>query len=423
MFTSYAQNFEDVMLWRALRHVDCGFYVDIGAQDAIVDSVSMGFYEQGWRGVHVEPVEGYAQQLRELRPDERVIQAAVGAQPGALTLYQFEGTGLTTALRDVAARHVASGFAMREVSVPCTTLEQILASCAGRDIHWMKIDVEGFERQALEGWRGEVRPWVVVVESTVPGTEAPAYGAWEPMLMARGYRFVWFDGLNRFYVCERHPELERAFDHGAAVFDDFALSGTASASFCSIVNARADGARREAAASAARASEVEAQLERSSAEARELRSGLDAAEAHAAAMQAHVEAMVNTLSWRMTSPLRRLREVLGPAPAADGMPARGLARRLVDLAKRSGIYSRVAPWMRERYPGHWSRAKRWLLEGAPSRIESSTDDSTGAGRALLGTSIPHSADAIYRAVADSNSLSVDALSALLEQEIARQRKA
>ena len=28
MFISYAQNFEDVMLWRALKHVEKGFYID-----------------------------------------------------------------------------------------------------------------------------------------------------------------------------------------------------------------------------------------------------------------------------------------------------------------------------------------------------------------------------------------------------------
>ena len=55
MFISYAQNFEDVILWRALKHVENGFYIDIGAQDPVIDSVSRGFYEKGWRGLHVEP--------------------------------------------------------------------------------------------------------------------------------------------------------------------------------------------------------------------------------------------------------------------------------------------------------------------------------------------------------------------------------
>ena len=40
MFTSYAQNFEDVMLWRALKHVQKGTYVDVGAQHPVIDSVS-----------------------------------------------------------------------------------------------------------------------------------------------------------------------------------------------------------------------------------------------------------------------------------------------------------------------------------------------------------------------------------------------
>ena len=32
-FISYAQNYEDVILWRALRDVEHGFYVDVGAAD------------------------------------------------------------------------------------------------------------------------------------------------------------------------------------------------------------------------------------------------------------------------------------------------------------------------------------------------------------------------------------------------------
>jgi len=30
-FISYAQNFEDVMLYRTLKHIEKGFYIDVGA--------------------------------------------------------------------------------------------------------------------------------------------------------------------------------------------------------------------------------------------------------------------------------------------------------------------------------------------------------------------------------------------------------
>ena len=50
-FISYAQNFEDVMLWRTLRLFGPGFYIDIGANHPTRDSVTRSLYERGWRGI------------------------------------------------------------------------------------------------------------------------------------------------------------------------------------------------------------------------------------------------------------------------------------------------------------------------------------------------------------------------------------
>ncbi|MCS6492816.1 FkbM family methyltransferase [Burkholderia thailandensis] len=232
MITSYAQNFEDVMLWRALAHVEHGFYIDIGAQDPRVDSVSLLFYERGWRGIHVEPVPRYAEALRQHRPDETVIQAAVANQNDVLRFYEIPGTGISTAAPDIAAQHRERGFESREIVVPCTTLESIFELGAGRDIHWLKIDVEGFERQVLESWNGaSERPWIVVVESTWPMTQIERHDEWESTLVGLGYCAVYFDGLNRYYVSERHGELKQAFHAPPNVFDDFALSGESNAPF------------------------------------------------------------------------------------------------------------------------------------------------------------------------------------------------
>lgn len=237
--TSFAQNFEDVMLWRALGHIRKGYYVDVGAHDPCVDSVSLAFYQQGWSGIHIEPVPEYVARLRSERPRDLVLQAAVGAVDGTLTLFEFPGTGLTTADPQIAAGHRQAGFPQREATVPCVTLDQVFAECRQGVAHWLKIDVEGHERQVLEGWRvSAVRPWIVVVESTAPGTRSESHHAWEPLLLARGYEYVYFDGLNRFYVSSAHPELRPHFAVGPNVFDGFVLSGTASASFCALLNRR-----------------------------------------------------------------------------------------------------------------------------------------------------------------------------------------
>src|SRR3546814_8148035 len=98
----FGQNFEDVVLWRALEHVQAGRYLDIGAQHPVIDSVSQSFYREGWRGVHVEPTPQYAAALRKDRPDETVIEAAAGDQTGLITLFVFPDTGLSTTTPQVA---------------------------------------------------------------------------------------------------------------------------------------------------------------------------------------------------------------------------------------------------------------------------------------------------------------------------------
>ena len=109
------------------------------------------------------------------------------------------------------------------------TLDRLLTRYGDRDVHWLKIDVEGAEPRVLQGWvKAATRPWIVVVESTRPLSQQTTAAEWEPALVALGYDRVYFDGLNRFYVSRAHPELREAFACPPNVFDDFELSGLSS---------------------------------------------------------------------------------------------------------------------------------------------------------------------------------------------------
>lgn len=238
MLTSYAQNFEDVMLWRALGAVEHGFYIDIGAQHPVVDSVSLAFYERGWRGVHVEPVPANAQALREARPDEEVIEAAISQSIEPITIFAIPETGLSTGQPVIAEQHRSQGFPSTPVEVPTMRLSDLLDKHAGRHIHWLKIDVEGMEQDVIESWSpSDVRPWILCVEATRPRSPEPNFESWELLLLERGYNFVYFDGLNRFYVHESHQDLTAAFQTPPNVFDAFTLGGQASAPFSHRLNA------------------------------------------------------------------------------------------------------------------------------------------------------------------------------------------
>jgi len=218
---SYAQNYEDVILWRGLKHVKGGCYIDIGAWDPVVDSVSMFFYTQGWRGIHAEPNPSYANKLREARPDEEVIEAAIGESTSPTTLFVIEDTGLTTSSKTFCDQHKQKGFTSETIKVPTRTLASIFDEVGEKEIHWLKIDAEGMEENVIRSWgNNPARPWIVVVESTLPSTDIEvSYGLNE--LTALGYTNVYFDALNKFYVHKLHPELLSSFKYGPSIFDDF----------------------------------------------------------------------------------------------------------------------------------------------------------------------------------------------------------
>jgi FkbM family methyltransferase len=218
--TSNAQNCEDIILWRALGNIKNGFYIDIGAQDPVNDSVSRAFYEIGWRGVHFEPTPAYAQKLRENRPDEKVYEVALSDREGELEFYQSIHSGVSTGVVEYASKNRLMGIPVESTLVPMSTLSRFGSLFVGKEVHWMKIDVEGMEEQVLRGWDSAIlRPWVIVVESTLPNTRVSNHQNWEHFLISSSYKFVYFDGLNRFYVADEHSNLKEAFSAPVNIFD------------------------------------------------------------------------------------------------------------------------------------------------------------------------------------------------------------
>lgn len=219
---SYAQNYEDVILHRALKDIEFGFYIDVGAQDPVEYSVTKAFYELGWRGVNVEPIAHWFEKLVADRPHDINLQLAAAEKPGNLHLYEILNTGLSTSSAEFARRHIERGFSVHEVDVACITLDEICEQNAVETVHFLKIDCEGSEASVLRGFSFDRwRPWIVLVEATEPLSKEPTHLAWESLIVDRGYHVIYKDGLNRFYVADEHAELDEAFSYPPNVFDEF----------------------------------------------------------------------------------------------------------------------------------------------------------------------------------------------------------
>jgi FkbM family methyltransferase len=201
---SYAQNHEDILLDRAFGRPS-GFYVDIGANDPVFHSVTKYFYDMGWRGINVEPNPSLHRRLGAHRPRDLNLNAGISNLVGSLTFYEIPAVhGWSTFEPEFAAHYRKHGAAILERPIPVMTLRDLFEKHVTETVDFLKIDVEGFERQVVEGadW-SRWRPRVVVIEATWPQV-------FEPALLGAGYHLAANDGINRYYVRdEDRPMIER----------------------------------------------------------------------------------------------------------------------------------------------------------------------------------------------------------------------
>ncbi len=317
---SYAQNGEDIVLSRALADVSKGFYIDVGAQDPTVDSVTRLFYEREWSGVNVEPVLHWHTRLEEQRPRDINLCVAAGDHHGEISLFEVIGTGLSTTLGDVADRHVAAGRQVVERDVALTTLDDICATHGIERVHFLKVDVEGAETSVLRGISlDRIRPWIILVEATQPNTQVPSHEDWELLLTDRGYQFVYADGLNRFYLADEQQRLRSSFAVPPNYFDDFITYrehvgreyATELESKLESLYAQATGLREQLGDTQAQNERVQAALDRVMVERSDLIAQMDAVHAAAENRQKRIEQLSDVVESRQMRVVQLVEELNG----------------------------------------------------------------------------------------------------------------
>jgi FkbM family methyltransferase len=221
-FISYAQNYEDLMLWRALKHVERGTYIDVGANDPTIDSVTCAFYKQGWHGINIEPLHIHFDDLVRERPHDINLLCAVGSSSGEAEIWECDVRGWATLSKKIVEQHTAEGHMGVFHKVPMFTLTEICTKYVTGEIHFLKIDVEGLEKSVLEGMNFSIfRPWIVVVEAIKPNTTIEVYQEWEDLLLKANYCLAYKDGINRFYLAQEHEELLASFEYPPNMLDNF----------------------------------------------------------------------------------------------------------------------------------------------------------------------------------------------------------
>jgi FkbM family methyltransferase len=212
---SYAPNHEDILLDRLFGdHV--GTFLDVGPRNPITGNLTYFFYVRGWRGVNLEPVPDRHLQFQAVRPGDLNLPLAAWDSNGEIPLYEVSlgaGESRSTFSAALAEQYRGQGLTAIERRVPVRTIRSLVEDLRIDPPDFLVIGVARSGEPvirgiALEQWR----PALIVVSSTGPGTVLPVPHGWEPILLAQGYRFATFNGVNRFYLrddlLDRRERLE-----------------------------------------------------------------------------------------------------------------------------------------------------------------------------------------------------------------------
>ena len=200
-----------------------GTYVDVGGGHPVADNVSFWFYLKGWRGLIVEPQQALADIYAHVRPRDHAVCCLAGRAEGEAEFHVVDKLhGFSTTVREHAAgAQASSARASRPCVMPVRTLSALIEE-AGLDPHRLPQD-----RRGGRGGRGAGRHGLRALPpargagrgrgARQHGRRHGTHGSRE--LSANGYRFAFFDRLNRFYVAEEEAELAQRFPAEPAPWD------------------------------------------------------------------------------------------------------------------------------------------------------------------------------------------------------------
>jgi FkbM family methyltransferase len=133
------------VIFRMFPNVNNGFFLDVGSGHGTIGSNTKALEELGWRGICVDPFPTHMED-RTCRMEKAVVSSSSGQ---IVKFHTHSGLG---GMADTLGKWKAEAEKSPVVELQTTTLGELLArDNAPTFIHFLSVDIEGAELEALKG--------------------------------------------------------------------------------------------------------------------------------------------------------------------------------------------------------------------------------------------------------------------------------
>lgn len=167
---SYAQCGEDLILQYLFMvlGIDKVSYLDVGAHHPSYFSNTYLFYQNGGRGVCVEPDPSLFKEFSGKRPQDTHLNCGVGVTTGEADFFVMSTSTLNTFSREEAERYQSYGQQriLKTIKMELKTINEIIAQNFNKMPNLVSLDVEGFDYAIMQNFDfSKYRPEVFCLET------------------------------------------------------------------------------------------------------------------------------------------------------------------------------------------------------------------------------------------------------------------
>ena len=204
---SFSKEGEDLILADLFYGLNDGFYIDIGAFHPIHYSNTFKFYLQGWHGINIDARPNSMTEFQKIRPRDINLEIAISDKIEMLDYHIYDAHSLNTFSNEKVLDRTKSGQKSNElINIQTVKLSDILDKYIeiGQEIHFMSVDVEGFELNVLKSnnWN-KFRPLVLVIEK-LKNIRNKENDIIEKYLLKCGYKIICNTPNNIFLLDEKN---------------------------------------------------------------------------------------------------------------------------------------------------------------------------------------------------------------------------